>query len=160
MKNFLTVAIIAGLVAFFAAPDAERDATGEIVSEGIVDIFQIKVGDCFDDESTYNTQETVEISGVGGVPCNQPHDNEIYAQMQLGHASYPGEEAVLKAAEDYCFARFESYVGKSYDSSILDITYIYPTQQSWNQVNDREISCAVFDMNLGKLVGTTRGTRI
>ena len=130
------------------------------MAEGNLDVFQIRIGDCFDDGSTYNTADTVEISGVGGVPCSQPHDNEIYAQMQMYQPSYPGEQVVLQSAEDYCLAQFESFVGKSYESSVLDITYIYPTQESWNQVNDREISCAVYDMNLDKLVGSTRGSRI
>ncbi len=91
---------------------------------------------------------------------DQPHDNEIYAQMQMYQPSYPGEQVVLQSAEDYCLAQFPSFVGKSYESSILDVTYIYPTQESWNQVNDREISCAGIDMNLDKLVGTTKGSRI
>ncbi len=149
-----------GLLAFFAAPGADRDETGQIVSEGNVDIFQIQVGDCFDDDSTHYTDETVELSGVGGIPCSQPHDNEVYAQTEMSVANYPGEAGIAKIAENYCFEQFGTYVGKSYDASILEITYIYPTLQSWSQLDDREISCAVFDMNLEKLVGSVRGLRI
>ena len=151
---------IFGLLAIFAAPVADRDNTGQIVSGGTVDIFEIQIGDCFDDQSMYGTDETVELTGVGGVPCQQPHDNEIYAQTQMALTEYPGEDAILKAADKFCFEEFEAYVGTSYQNSILDITYIYPTIESWNQMSDREISCALFDMNLEKLVGSVRGRGI
>lgn len=160
MKNLLIFIVVVGIATFFATPDADRDASGQIVEQGNLDIFQIQIGDCFNDDTSYNVEETVELSGVGGVPCSTAHDNEIYAQTQMPQDAYPGREKVLAVAEDYCFAQFEPYVGKSYETSVLDITYIYPTEESWNQVNDREVSCAVFDMSYEKLVGSMRGSGI
>ena len=160
MKNIIAIVLFVGIGAFFAKPDADRDISGQIVGEGTLDIFQIRIGDCFDDDINYSTEETVELSGVGGVPCNSPHDNEVYAQTQMPQQAYPGEDKVLAVAEDYCFAQFESYVGREYETSVLDITYIYPTRQSWTQLSDREVSCAIFNMNYEKLTGTMRGSRI
>ena len=37
---------------------------------------------------------------------------------------------------------------------------LYPTPQSWKQGNDREVVCAVYDMEANKLVGSAKGKRI
>jgi hypothetical protein len=55
--------------------------------------------------------------------------------------------------------RFATYVGKDYESSSLDITTMFPSRQSWRE-NDREVICAVYDMNAQKLTGTTKGSAL
>ena len=67
--------------------------------------------------------------------------------------SYPEDEAMSDLALESCMGRFESYVCKDYQSSSLDITSMYPSQQSWRE-NDREIVCAIYDMNARKLTGS------
>ena len=56
--------------------------------------------------------------------------------------------------------RFSSFVGMDYDSSVLDITALYPSTDSWKMQDDREVVCAVYDMNGGKLTGSARGSSI
>ena len=56
--------------------------------------------------------------------------------------------------------KFEAFVGKDYESSQLDIFPIYPTRQSWNELDDREVVCALYDLDLKKLAGTMRGSRV
>ena len=63
-----------------SACTADRDETGAIVAEGNVDAFQMRVGDCFDDGSTFDDDN---VDSVPGVPCTNPHDNEVYAVLQL-----------------------------------------------------------------------------
>ena len=62
-KEILGGGAVIGLLAFFAAPQADRNSAGEIVSEGTVDIFQIQIGDCFDDAPSVQMDETVELTG-------------------------------------------------------------------------------------------------
>jgi len=63
------------------------------------------VGDCFNDSGPSFGDQGAEVTDVLGVPCSEPHDNEV----------------------------------------------------CWNQHNDREVICAVFDVNAAKLVGSAKG---
>ena len=155
MKNWGIYALIGvGVVAYNMATNADRDSTGAIIEAGDVDVFSIKVGDCFDDAG-----EADEISTLPGVPCAEPHDNEAYAAFNVSLDSYPGEDAMWELAYEKCMDRFEGFVGLDYESSVLDIFALYPSTDSWAQ-NDREVVCAVFNMNYDKLTGSVEGTGI
>jgi hypothetical protein len=157
MKNlaiYVLVAMVA--VGYNMLTSADRDATGAIVDEGSVDAFNIHVGDCFDDpSSTYGD----EISSLPGVPCAEPHDNEVYALVNVTMPEYPGEDAMWDHANDECLKRFEGFVGLEYESSSLDIYTMYPSTESWKQ-DDREVVCALYDMNVEKLEGSMQGRGI
>jgi hypothetical protein len=56
-----------------------------------------------------------------------------------------------------CLDRFQPFVGRDYESSSLDIVTLYPTPESWKLENDREVVCAVFDIDANKLVGGVQG---
>lgn len=144
-----------GFIVYGAVTDADRDGSGAIVGEGSVDAFQVRVGDCFNDGS----MDMEEISSVAGVPCTEPHDNETYALIDLSMTEYPGLDQMGEIANDKCMEKFESFVGKDYESSSLDILTMYPSSDSWKQ-SDREVVCAVYDMNTEKLVGSAKGTAL
>lgn len=152
MRNWVIyIAAAVGFAIFGAANKADRDGSGAIVGEGNVNAFQIRVGDCFDDSNSLD-----EVTDLPGVPCSQPHDNEAYAILDLTIASYPGGDGMFELANTACLERFEAFVGRDYDSSSLDIFALYPSQQSWKQ-DDREVVCAVYDMNAEKLEGSAKG---
>jgi len=138
-----------------SACSADRDETGAIVAEGSVDAFQMHVGDCFDDGSTFADEN---VDSVPGVPCSNPHDNEVYAVYDVAAASFPGE-GMADMAHEGCLTRFERFVGKDYESSSLDIATLYPSSESWQQ-NDREVVCAVYDVDAKKLTGSVKGLRL
>jgi hypothetical protein len=49
--------------------------------------------------------------------------------------------------------RFEAFVGKDYESSALDVASLYPSRER----NDREVICAVYDVDANKLTGSVKG---
>jgi hypothetical protein len=156
MKSWaIYIAIAGGIYLFSNSFDADRNADGAIISEGQIDAFNIHVGDCFNDAASTG-DEYYELSNVAGVPCTQPHDNEVYAVFDVSVESFPGEEAMSELAFDSCLKRFELFVGTDYQSSSLDIMTLYPTSASWVR-DDREVICAVYDMNLAKLEGSVAG---
>jgi hypothetical protein len=156
MKNLAFYAVVVmGYLAYGAVTNADRDNSGAIVGEGTIDAFNMRVGDCFDDSSVVGD----EVTDLPGVPCSQPHDYETYAVFDVSITSYPSEEDMVELAYDSCLERFDSFVGTDYDSSILEIITLYPTDLSWQQ-DDREIVCALYDMNEEKLVGSTKGRGI
>jgi hypothetical protein len=153
MKSWVIyIAAALGFVIYGAATDVDRDDSGAIVGGGSVDAFNIQVGDCFNDSSTFAD----EVSSVPGVPCSDPHDNEAFAVFDVSVETYPADEAMYELAHNSCMERFESFVGNDYQSSTLDITTMYPSSESWQQ-NDREVICAVFDMDAKQLVGSAAG---
>jgi hypothetical protein len=135
-----------------ATNTTERDDDGTVVesNEG-ADVFTIKVGDCFNYGASGDTVSEVDI-----VPCDDAHDYEAYESVIMDGDTYPGETATQDQADADCLAPFESYVGISYDSSTLNYTSFYPTQDTWDQLNDREILCLVTDPN-GQTTGSVKG---
>jgi hypothetical protein len=148
------VAVAAGAYLFNSVMQADRDDAGAIVAAGSLDAFQMRVGDCFDDGSAF-TEDGDDVDSVPGVPCSTPHDNEVYAVFDVSMASYP-EDAMADMAHDACLERFAEFVGRDYESSSLDIATLYPSHESWAQ-NDREVVCAVYDVDTKKLTGSVKG---
>jgi hypothetical protein len=150
------IAIAAGAFGINSFLEADRDSSGAIVSAGNVSAFAMRVGDCFDDGSTFDGEE---VGGVPGVPCSKPHDNEVYAVFDVEMSAFPGEQ-MGDLAQQACLERFEAFVGKDYESSSLDVASLYPTRESWTQQNDREVICAVYDVAAEKLTGIVKGLRL
>ena len=129
---------------------AERSETGEIETAGSVDAFTIRVGDCYNDRTT----DPQEVTDVPGVPCTEPHDNEVYATFDLPMSEWPGEDRVNELADDGCLERFKGAIGATYEESVLMITTLIPTKGSWAEMGDREVVCVAYHMDLEKLTGT------
>ena len=161
MRNLaIYAAVAAGFVGYNMMTEADRDSSGAIVSGGNVDAFTMRVGDCFNDTSSLASQDGGEVSSLPGVPCSEPHDNEVYAVFDVDVGSFPQGDEMSELAFESCLGRFESFVGLEYESSTLDILTLYPSEDSWKLQNDREIVCAVYDMNSNKLTGSAKASGI
>ena len=117
---------------------------------GSASVFELEVGDCFDDPTT-----GAEVSSVDAVDCAEPHDNEVYALYDYDGDTYPGESEMSAAADEGCEARFEEYVGIAYLDSALYYTHLTPTQESWDS-GDREVVCVLYEPG-EKLTGSMEG---
>ncbi len=161
LRTILFVLFI-GYVVYNITNDADRDESGSIVGGGEIGVFAMRTGDCFDDPQEIIDSETgvAEFQDVAGAPCSEPHDNEVYAVFDVSFDAFPGEGAMSDAASDECLARFEGFVGRSYEESILGIFPIYPNSDSWSRMNDREVVCSVYHIDGEKLIGSNRGSRI
>ncbi len=132
-------------------PEAVRDAdTGEITDAGKADVFTLSVGDCLNDQSGE------EVTDVPVVPCSEPHDNEVYYEFSLPDGEFPGKDGVYSAADEGCYPEFSTFAGIAYEESTLDFSYFVPTQQSWDEGNDRLVSCIIYD-TAGQVTGTLAG---
>jgi hypothetical protein len=159
MKNIgIWVAVAIGFAIYNTVTRADRDDSGAVVDAGRIDAFQMSVGDCFNDSTEMASDSEFEVSSVAGVPCSEPHDNEVYAIFDVSVDSYPEGDGMSELAFNSCLKRSEPFVGKDYQSSALDIFPMYPTLQSWKQRDDREVICAVYDMTLAKLDGSVAGS--
>lgn len=144
-----TTLLIAG-----CGDNAVRGEDDEVVEAGEVGAFEVRVGDCFDDGQL--SAEASEVQEVDALPCDQPHDNEVYAVFELPDGEYPGDDAVIEQSNAGCIERFAEFTGTAYEESQLDITQLFPTEDSWNTLDDREVVCAVYDPS-GPIEGSVKG---
>jgi len=108
------IAGVAGLgVAAFAGTTALEDNTtrnddGAITESGGLGAFQMRVGDCFNHAPA---EDDEFVASVEGVPCNTPHDNEVFAEFDVAPAAvFPGQDAIYEEAWLGCLDRFEEWV--------------------------------------------------
>jgi hypothetical protein len=166
MNQFLSRLIIFALVIgalYWFFPDVERDETGAIVSEGDLEAGSLRMGDCFNNRSLSDLEgsETTDVRTVDAIPCDLPHEFEIYAlsHQLFDQSSYPGEEVITLTADEYCDIEFEKFIGINAQDSILSYVFMFPTKDAWN-IGDKSTTCAV-DHKLGKkLEGSSRGSGI
>ncbi|MFS0893921.1 septum formation family protein [Microbacterium sp. 179-I 3D3 NHS] len=130
--------------------DADRDdETGQVTESANIDVFALKVGDC------KMSSATGLIEAVDVVPCDEPHDEEVYHEFRMDDGEF-SEEAV-DAATDGCIGdAYTDFVGVIWDESTLDVYPITPTKETWEQLNDRVIQCVISDP-AGPVTGTLKG---
>lgn len=122
---------------------------------GDTSVFDLAVGDCFNDQADLSQ---TEVSSVATVDCAEPHDNEIYFEYSMTDAVFPGNEAALDAASLRCLDQFDAFVGLDYRDSELELFAITPTVESWAE-GDRVVYCAIYALDLSKLQGSVGGSR-
>lgn len=116
-------------------------------------VFALEVGDCFNDQEGAGDV----VFDVPVVPCNEPHDNEIYYEFSMTDAVFPGDDATLESSAFRCLDEFQAFVGTEYLESDLDLFPITPTAASWEE-GDRVVYCVLYAVDLSKLTGTMRGS--
>ena len=136
--------------------ETTRDDAGQVIEAGEVGVNALKLGDCFNDNPVDSDSEVVDVLTVQAVPCSEPHDNEVYYLGALPDTPYPGAEVVDELVFDQCLTVFEAFAGVAYEDSQLDIGLIFPSEANWAD-EDRGYICLVYDVDLGKLEGSTRG---
>ncbi|MDT0201571.1 septum formation family protein [Nocardioides sp. AE5] len=138
--------------------ESRRDDNGAIVEENEkASVFEMRVGDCYDDPEEGMDDEFVEVETAKAVPCGQPHDNEVFHIVDLPDGDFPGDAETNELGMDLCYEQFEAFVGLPYEESALDFFIYQPTAESW-RAGDREIACPVYGEE--KLTGTQKGSGI
>jgi hypothetical protein len=138
----------------FGGETVARDSeTQEITEAGTADVFALNVGDCINDV------DAEEVTEVPAVPCDEPHDNEIYYEFSMPDGEFPGDEATMAAAEEQCAPEFDKFVGLAYEESVLDWFPYTPTEGSWTEGGDRLVQCVIYEPQVrtsGSLAGVAR----
>lgn len=135
--------------------DEDEDAT-TTTTEGssdptTTDVFSLQVGDCFLDPDATDTVAEVPL-----VPCDEPHDNEVFNIHVIDAAERPSDDEMSAIVEEECTTSFETYVGTPYASSELYLYPMTPSEGSWEQ-GDREVVCYLYDPD-GQITGSAEGS--
>ncbi len=115
----------------------------------------LSVGDCL----LMPTEE--EITDVESADCDGEHELEVFAIVSLSAASgspYPGDDAVINSIMDLCMPRFEPYVGLAFEQSVWWPNAIYPSPESWEEEDDREGKCVLFQTTASDDILMVSGT--
>lgn len=137
-----------------AADETVRDDAGNVVEEGDVGVFVMQVGDCYAD------QAVGLVESLTAIPCADQHEMEVFAKFELPVGDYPGKDVVDTAADEGCLAEFTGYVGIDYADSIYYYSFLSPTEDGWNRIDDREIVCVLTVVGDDPNTGTARGSQI
>jgi Septum formation len=116
----------------------------------------LAVGDCVDIADA--EPGAVEVGTARRRDCAEPHGLEVFHVGSLNDAEsapYPGDEAVLAAADQMCLDAFAPYVGIAYVDSTLEIAHLRPDQNVWLH-GDRIVRCVTQDRALQPLIGTVK----
>ena len=153
---WIPAALIGVAIVYFTT--AQRGDDGSIQSAGNVDVFELRVGDCFNNtDLTESEEEEVEVSGVDGVPCDEPHTYEVFAVADYSGSTYPATVDQLDVVfAEMCISPFESYVGLPYENSVLWAWTITPNAEGWDGGN-RQIICHLFEDGMPMVTGSQRG---
>ena len=116
-------------------------------------VFSLEVGDCFNAGIGGNEVAEVDIKD-----CNSSHEYEVFANFKLPDGTWPGYTSLANTADSQCISRFESYVGIDYESSEWYVDWLVPTEDSWNQGDDRDVTCVLYN-NFGTTSRVARNSR-
>lgn len=160
----LILALVASALLFVGCSsaseqDATRDESGEVAENEDIGVFRLRQGDCLimpGDGIAGDEVETLEAT-----PCSDPHNGEVLAIVTVdgdGDAPYPGDAAISAEAEAGCLGAFETVTGTSFmDDLEWDMTFLSPTADSWDALDDREIVCIVLPLDGGMTTSLVAG---
>jgi hypothetical protein len=128
-----------------------------------VPLETVEIGDCMNlpaaaDRRSASLSTDEAALTVWLVPCDQPHEREVFHLFELPVGPYPGEAQVQAFAREQCTARFEEYVGVAPERSGLHFTYVWPSRTTWG-MGIRKGGCGLFDAVGRDLTGSMVGTR-
>ncbi|MEV2278018.1 septum formation family protein [Nocardiopsis sp. NPDC049922] len=134
-------------------PEPEPEPT-EPVGPTDVNVFSLDLGDCLND---YGADEAV--SEVPVIDCGEPHDYEVYYVGDLEDGEFPGREEIVDMTAERCQEEFDSFVGVPSGESELGFTLLFPTESGWNDADDREILCLIYETSGERATGSLEGAR-
>jgi hypothetical protein len=154
--HVLAGAVLGALVLLSGCQSTGNSATVSPADAGGGDtalgVLELEVGTCLNDVDQPLAQDLTDIPSV---PCNEPHQSEVFAEVTVDSGEYPGVDSVTAQATSECMSEFGRFVGLDFAASRLNYHFYYPTASSW-ALGDRSIYCVVFDPGV-ETVGTLQG---
>jgi hypothetical protein len=111
-------------------------------------------GDCFADHD-------LTADGLGTVPCADAHAVEVFAvrsALEGDDLAYPDGDNLAFLADELCLIEFEPYVGTPYwDEWRLGYLAYVPDEAAW-RAGERDVVCALDDLEGRDLRGSQRAS--
>lgn len=117
-------------------PTSEEATTDEGNDNGVA---TANVGDCVNIDDLSGA-----VSEIPTVGCDESHDGQVVGKFDMEDGDWPGDDAVSAAATEQCVPLFNDFVGTTYEESSLYLNYVGPSEQTWNNADDREVLCFAY----------------
>jgi hypothetical protein len=143
---FAVVIVVAAVVGAAVA----LGGAGASSSGGVVSAAKLTVGHCVDGLRAGN-----DLAGLPVLPCEQPHEGEVFAVFELPAGPYPGDAELGRQAQQECLKRFETYAPSSVADDRVELFYLHPSPLSWTS-GDRGVTCVATDPT-AKRAGSLKG---
>lgn len=149
LKNILIACLAAtGSIAIIGCSETQQEQAKQTLGLDQRDVFTLKVGSCFNDTQNPEAGDD-EYNLIDEVPmrdCGKPHDNEVFYVFDLPDGpTVPNGETIEEIVNTACDKAYEAYVGIAYEDSLYYSNYMSPSDESWTQLDDREIVCYAYD---------------
>lgn len=98
------------------------------------------------------------VGEIESMDCSEPHLLEVFAVYDLPDGDYPGDAEISQQSGEGCAGdRFEDYVGVPFVDSIFFVTWVPPTEKTWNDADDRTVICFIVTEDGSERSGSVRG---
>ena len=151
---FLLLSVALGVGGGACADEPTRDESGEITETEDVNPNTLQAGDCFNDPEEGSSTQVTELQAV---PCDEPHDNEVFHVFDLDDGDFPGADEAKELGLAGCEPELEAYIGATAEEAGLAIVPVTPTEESWNNRDDRTVICALYKADGSELTGSLEG---
>ena len=145
---FVLAGAVAGLIF-----NAGRGESGEITKSGDLSAEELRVGDCFD----LQDPEAEELEKVTALPCSSEHEYETFFIGAVAEGAFPTDEGFIDWVDANCVPAFNEYVGRTYEESELEITWLQPTSDAWND-GDRSMQCVLYHPRIHRLTESLKSS--
>lgn len=153
MRRFIVV-LTASLAVAACGGGVARDDSGRVTGPQEASVPELQTGDCFNDPEP---DELDQMERVEVLPCELPHDNEIFHSFTLAEGVMPAQDDIFELSASQCLPAFDAFVGTPFELSEMDVFPLTPTLDQW-EGGHRTIHCVLFNLDLSDLVGSARGT--
>lgn len=140
--------------------ESQKEQATETLGLDEKDVFSLEVGSCFNNPSDVIIENDEMITDVPIRECTKPHDNEVFHIFELtGMTEQRDAQAIEDQVYSQCATAYSTFIGKSYDDSTYDMSYLAPSDESW--VNgDREITCFVYNPKAEQMTSSMQGSKL
>ncbi len=139
--------LLSGCALLGSGPDRGDD--GRVTETVDVSVLELRDGDCFTDDG--GTEVTL-------MPCEKPHEYEVFASTELPDGEYPGVEKAETEAGSFCRPAFDEFIGVPYNDSELPLRYFYPAAADWSESDNRTVLCLVSEPGDEHFTGSLEGS--
>jgi Domain of unknown function (DUF4190)/Septum formation len=117
----------------------QRSSSGQVTQPGVTSVYSLRTADCLQNPGARLGIRTVRV-----VPCDQPHNAQVFAVFPVAGSGYPGTTALQRRAAVGCHARIAGSINRSLITNSMTLQYLYPESQSW-AAGHQSITCLVVD---------------
>jgi Septum formation len=94
---------------------------------------------------------------VTALPCSSEHEYETFFVGAMAEGAFPTDDAFIEWIDGNCVPAFNAYVGRTYEESELDFTWLQPTGDAWND-GDRSMQCVLYHPRIHRLTESLAGS--